>query len=422
MEINMKLISIHKRQNLSNIEFNHKLFCKITKYSYEKEFVEDSYVEKYSLILSKLQENIGETLIFIDSDSYFAKFDKFPNLTEDIYLQKIDDKNIVDNFLIIKSNNNTIKIFNDVFESLLKQKKADLINKELHLNFPQEVLLKYPYKFEENDVYLNVSVFSNKDAFGVSNIYVKNTFDLIASQPTSYYFAEVLCNKADVKREKKTDSYECINPGKKNALICLYTPEIEQMGLVAEENLSLYCKYHDLTLHMYRDTTPELKKNNISGTWCKPWLLLENFDKHENIAWIDSDILIGKDYKIKFDDEILCFKDPYYPMNAGFMVFKTTEKNKKLLNEVIAEFGHIDGTLEGVYAHGGDQPIFTRKIKEFYPDYCFKANNFGNSHPSIPIHISPEMNDKFIHFMGFPKNFRYHVMDGFSQYLNPKIR
>lgn len=416
----MKLISIHKREGLTNIEFNHKLYSRLFNCEYEKYYVRDVFAEKYSLILQKLQENDGETLIFIDSDSFFKNMERLPELKKDIYVQKTNDK-INDNLLLVKSNSNTQKIFYEILLDILSQKGANDINLSVDLRFPEEYVVEYPFYFEENNFYMNISLKYHPEAFDVPKIYVANTVDIAFAQPTSYYFAEVLCNKNQIRYEDKEEQYECINPGKKNAIVTLYTPNIKQVGLVAEKNLSLYCKYHDITLYVYRDTPDDLKEKGIGPSWAKADLLLDKWEEHEHIAWVDSDILIGKDYKINFKNEILCFNDPYWPMNSGFMLFETNEKNKELLETVIKDFHMIDGDLDGVYKHKGDQYYFTNRIREYYPNYVFRSSNLGNSHPSIPRHISPTEDDVMLHFMGYPHEFRYHVMDGFSRFLNKKM-
>ena len=85
------------------------------------------------------------------------------------------------------------------------------------------------------------------------------------------------------------------------------------------------------------------------------------------------------------------------------------------------KFEAIDGDLNGVYVHGGDQKVFTEKIQELYPDYIFRSNFLGNSHPYNPRHLSPNDHSNMIHFMGFPNIFRYHVMDGFAQIFNKEM-
>jgi hypothetical protein len=380
--------------------------------------ISDSLAEKYTLILAKLQENFGKLVVFADSDTYFKKYSQLPELEKDIYVQKIDDV-VLDSLLIVKSNEDTVKVFENLCDSINKQAFTKENWRSVNLDFPEEHFSKYQVTLSNGD-YMNLSLMVNPEAFNLQNVLAVNTVDLKSYSTSSRYFADSICEKKVVTYEQSEEPYECFNPGKENALVSLYTPEIKKVGLVAEQNLKMYCERHDLTLHMYRETTQELKDLNVSGAWCKPWLLLENFDKHKNIVWIDSDILLGKNYKISFKEEVTAFKDPWFPMNSGFMVFRTNEKNKELLNDVIDHFNAIEGTLEGVYNHGGDQPVFTQKIKKHYPKYSFRSTALGNTHPAYPEHISPKRDDMMFHFMGFSQEFRFHIMDGFSQILNKK--
>lgn len=416
----MIFYSLHKKENLSNIEFNHRLFCKLAHLEFNKEMISDSVAEKYTLILDKLQKNFGKVVVFADSDTYFKKYTQLPELDRDIYIQKIGDI-VIDTFLVVKSNEKTVKIFEDLCDSINKQAFTKEFWRDVKIEIPEEHISKYPLSFSNGD-YFNLCLMVNSEGIDMGNVFAVNTYDVNSYSTNSKYFANSVCEKKFSSREENEEPYECFNEGKENALVCLYTPEIKMVGMVAEENLKLYCKKNDITLHMYRDVTKELKEQNISGAWCKPWLLLENFDKHKSVAWIDSDILIAKDYKINFEDDITCFKDPWFPMNSGFMVFKTNEKNRQVLNDVIDEFKKIEGTLEGVYNHGGDQPVFTRKIKEHYPEYSFRSTSSGNSHPAYPEHISPERDDVMIHFMGYAQKYRYHIMDGFAQIINKRMR
>lgn len=210
------------------------------------------------------------------------------------------------------------------------------------------------------------------------------------------------------------------NSGNKNAVVLQYTPEIKEFGIYSETNLKKYCEYNNITLYVYRDLTQYLKDMKVSGAWCKPWLLLENFDKHEYIAWVDSDILISKEYKMNFSGDVSVYADPIFYFNSGFMIFKTTEKNKILLNDIIESFKSIDGELSGVYTHGGDQPRFIEKIKELYPDNTPMSNLNGNSHPLIPIKMSPYKNNVMIHFMGYDKVFRKNVMKAYNSIMLKK--
>jgi len=214
------------------------------------------------------------------------------------------------------------------------------------------------------------------------------------------------------------EPYECFNPGQKTAFVTLYTPNIQQLGIISEKNIKAYCLKNNITYHIYRDITDELKAQNISGAWCKPWLLLSHYESHENLAWVDSDILIGKDYKTETSAEIAVYKDPRHKFNSGYMMFKTTEKNKKLLESVVEKFKKIEGTLGGVYQHGGgDQPRFIEAVSEFYPEYAPLSQMLGNTHPTYPLSISPHTSDMMLHFMGYEHSTRIAVMQGYDKIM-----
>ena len=69
-----------------------------------------SDAEKYHLILDLLQRNLGETLFFINSYSYFKKFELKIDFKKDLYLQEVtfmdngdlpSYKEVYDNFFIV---------------------------------------------------------------------------------------------------------------------------------------------------------------------------------------------------------------------------------------------------------------------------------------------------------------------------------
>lgn len=414
------MYSFFTKEGLANLEFNHRLFCYTNDIPFTKIHVSNSIAEKYSIILAKLQENVGETLIFLDCHSFIKYMNVSLDLDRDITVQK--HKGIInDNLIIVKSNQKTISIFGSLLHSINKQIFLKERWPSVQLEFPEEYIVDYEFR-EKKNVYLNINAISNPEVLdkNFQNVFVVNTFNQTQQSFNTPYFAESLCTKEGPSLVEKEEKFECFNEGKKTGFVSLFTPEIKEIGMIAEENLKLFCKRNDITLYMYRDLTDYLKEKSISGAWCKPWLLLENFDKHENIFWVDSDIIFGKDCKIDISKEILTFSDPWYPMNSGFMGFKTTKKNKDLINSVIQEFFKIDGTLEGVYNHGGDQPIFTRKIEEFYPENVHCSPLFGNTHPSYPIPPSPYKDDVMIHFMGYEKRFRTHLMRKYSQIINSR--
>ena len=236
----------------------------------------------------------------------------------------------------------------------------------------------------------------------------------------SPYFAEALCIKSINNIFKLQESYECFNPNKKYAFVTMHTKEIQDYAYISENNIKSFCLKNNITFHIYRDVPDSLKQKNIFDAWCKPWLVLNHLNQHETVSWIDSDILIGSEYNIDLSKDKIIFNDPYFPMNSGFMTFKNNQKNIVLLNSVIEEITNIEGNLNGVYNHGGDQPRFKNAFEKIYPDYSPESSLNGNTHPVYPKPISPHSDKHMLHFMGYNKHFRTAVMSGYYNILSKK--
>jgi hypothetical protein len=104
------------------------------------------------------------------------------------------------------------------------------------------------------------------------------------------------------------------------------------------------------------------------------------------------------------------------------MMFATTDKNRAVLNDVIASIQSINGKLEGVYNHGGDQPRFIDAVLKHYPGYAPLSARLGNTHPGFPSSIPPAATDKMLHFMGYAKPIRTALMVGYSSVINKKYK
>jgi hypothetical protein len=415
----MKMYALYSVDDIPNLEFNHRKYCDTHNIEYNKINVANSLSDKYCHILSCLQNNIGETLIFIDDLSYFNRFDFFPSLNEDVLIQK-NKNTVIDNFFIVKSNISTIKIFSDALKSINHKGFKEKYWKQvswLYNDIKEEVCKKYPYI--EKDIHLNIVSHFHSNTFQASNILVITVMNE-HHEMESPYFTEALCTKINNSISKPQESYECFNPGKKYSFITMHTKEIQDYAYISENNIKSFCLKNDITFHIYRDVPDFLKEKNIFDAWCKPWLILQHIKEHETVSWIDSDILIGADYNIDLSKDIIIFNDPYFPMNSGFMTFKNNEKNISLLNNVIEQILNIDGKLDGVYNHGGDQPRFKNAFEKYYPEYSPESSLNGNTHPVYPKPISPHSHKYMLHFMGYNKHFRTAVMLSYHNIMTKK--
>ena len=108
----MKLYGLYEHDNIPNLEYNHRKFCDLNNIEYNKVKIKN-YRQKYHQIYYILESNINDTIIFIDSYSYFKSFEFDFEMISDILIQS-SDLEIYDNFFIVKSNKETLRIFKNI--------------------------------------------------------------------------------------------------------------------------------------------------------------------------------------------------------------------------------------------------------------------------------------------------------------------
>ena len=157
----MKLYGFYEHDDIGNLEFNHRKFCDLNNIQYNKIQVQN-YNQKFHHIYDILQNNIGDTLLFIDSYSYFKSFNLSIDITNDIMMQ-VKDGILCDNFFIVKSNEETLRIFKDILlwvsENYYSYSKFNFVfNLNDYYEFFDIIpnLLDYPYI--ENNIYFNVNL------------------------------------------------------------------------------------------------------------------------------------------------------------------------------------------------------------------------------------------------------------------------
>jgi hypothetical protein len=412
----MKLFSIHYVDGLQLLDKNHKKFCKLNNIEHNKIVLQEKIAAKYTFILEQLQRNYGETLIFVDSYSFFNNFSiKIDLSKKDLWFQQGSNESY-DNFIVITSNHNNLKLFSNLSHEINEQLFGKRDSGNLMAKLPDNYLSAY--NFSENNQVLNTRINWLNSLEEAKNSLVVST-DSAFPEERSHYFAEALCAAKDYTHtENETyPDFEVINPNKKKALVTLYTEEIKEYGKVCEESLKKFCLKNNHTLYVYRKVPEQLKR--MSGSWTKPYVLLKHIGQHDYIAWVDSDIIIGNKFENIFEDDVSVFRDPSnWKFNSGFMVFKNTQKNYELLMDIVKEFSKL-GDMKGVYSSGGDQKYFIEVILKNYPNIIPYSSNIANTHPVYPTLINPYIHkDKLLHFMGFKNFIRAGLMKGFSVLLN----
>jgi hypothetical protein len=392
---------LYECKNINDLEYNHKKFCEYNNIKYDQYFIR-GYHDKFHLIYYLLEKNPGETLLFVDSNSYFKHLKYEFEFTEDIAIQGSGGSPCT-NFIVVKSTPESISVFKKI---LLEASRSVVVDRAM--DFSPKILEKYILCeiFQQNGVYFNVNIcqHANFNSASIMVCYVK------PDNWGCFSYANAICNYKPFIYQTTESKFDVINPGMKNALVSLYTEEIKEIGVISEKSISEYCLKNNITYYIHRELPSDF--GQMAGNWGKPKLLLRYIKQHEYIGWIDGDIIVSKDYEILFQDEVHVYNDPCaWEFNSGFMIFKNTTKNEDLLRAVIKRIGNLD-RIDSIYVNGSDQTHFIDQVKAHYPELLPKSNMLTNSHIGIQLIDTAK---KMIHFMGLPTHIRRIMMDVYYQ-------
>lgn len=210
------------------------------------------------------------------------------------------------------------------------------------------------------------------------------------------------------------EKFSVYNPGKKIAIISLYTPNISNYAVCSELNIKAYCQLQGYTFYTYRDSLD----STASPNWSKAQTILNHIDNHDAVLWLDSDTLIFNPFK-KIEEilnkttstkKIIACKDVGLNgsmLNSGAVIFKNDFYSKNILNK----WKNFNGDKSYLYASGGDQEILCDILK--------KSDPFGHNRKIFSMNefnTEPRMIDKdtfIIHFMAFPHQLKVIFMNYF---------
>ena len=210
------------------------------------------------------------------------------------------------------------------------------------------------------------------------------------------------------------EKFSIYNPGKKIAIISLYTPNISNYAVCSELNIKAYCQLQGYTFYVYRDSLD----STASPNWSKAQTILNHIDNHDAVLWLDSDTLIFNPFK-KIEEilnkttstkKIIACKDVGLNgsmLNSGAVIFKNDFYSKNILNK----WKNFNGDKSSLYASGGDQEILCDILK--------KSDPFGHNRKIFSMNefnTEPRMVDKdtfIIHFMAFPHQLKVIFMNYF---------
>lgn len=219
------------------------------------------------------------------------------------------------------------------------------------------------------------------------------------------------------------EKFTTYNPGKKIAIVSLYTPEISDYAVCSEMSVRDYCLKQGYTFYVYR----EKLQADASANWSKARAILNHFDDHEDIIWMDSDTIIYNPEK-RFEDilarctgtkKIIACEDigannkkiaKGMMLNSGVVIFR----NHFYTKNIIKKWMNADCDKSSLYASGGDQGILCDILK--------KSDGFGFNRKIFPMNefnTEPRFVDEntfIVHFMAYPYELkkifmRYFVSD-----------
>ena len=216
------------------------------------------------------------------------------------------------------------------------------------------------------------------------------------------------------------EKFSTYNPGKKIAIVSLYTPEISDFAVCSEKSIREYCELQGYTFYIYREKLDA----DANANWSKAKCLLNHIEDHEHIIWMDSDTLIFNPQK-RFEDilekcsstkKIIACEDigannkntaKGSMLNSGVLIFENHNYSKNIIRKWL----DFDGDKSSLYASGGDQEILCEILK--------KSDGFGYNRKIFPMNkfnTEPRLVDKdtfIIHFMAYPHELKKIFMNYF---------
>ena len=342
-----------------------------------------SYIESVSGVLGR------KIIDRIDRPDYFNKVRS--DISQCPYLETYRETG-PDNHALFRNINNNFNIEN------FNNDKADLYNSSgvPHWNADTRSQFVSSKLKKESSIKLKQEEFIN----------IKDSLASFVDYDIFNHFSK------NLKHKKTTnDKFSTFNPGKKIAIVSLYTPDTSDYSKHSEESIKQYCFLQGYTFHMYRDSI----KKDCSPNWSKAQAVLNHILDHDYIMWMDSDTLIfnpnkriesiiDKCTKMK---QIIACKDIGVNgsmINSGVIIFK----NHNYTVNILKRWNNYNGDKSSLYSDGGDQEVLCSIIKKSDP---FKYNI--KIFPMNEFNTEPRLVDKdtfILHFMAFPEKLKICLM------------
>ena len=330
------------------------------------------------------------------------------------YIESYTDTLNFTNFLIFKNEENILPYIKD-----FKKIKEINVNKKIkiisHFLVDNKIISNYKnasFLKKHNNPFLFVygEDESENILFKLNDTILDYLYNQLAN--TFYFKKDYFDNLIDFNQYEYNKDIEVFNPDKKIAFVTMYTHNIKECGIQSEFNIKKYCEKNGYTYYIHRKSDMEDGNNK---THEKPYLLEKYIDKHEYIVWVDADVLIfDMNFKIenifKDNKSFYCFKDVYWYLNDGFLIFKNDDITKNIIKEWINQIE--ENKLSDSNHYMKDNSII---LNDIINNKNYIKNTYRSTTMEINIPVSfLGKNSKIIHFMTFSYFLKILLMEYFN--------
>lgn len=329
------------------------------------------------------------------------------------YIESYTDTLNFTDFLIFKNEENILPYIKD-FKKIKEINVNKKINTISHFLVDNKIMSNYKnvsFLKKHNNPFLFVygKDESENILFNLNDTILDYLYNQLAN--TFYFKKDYFDNLIDFNQYEYNKDIEVFNPDKKIAFVTMYTHNIKECGIQSEFNIKKYCEKNGYTYYIHRKSDME---DGINKIYEKPYLLEKYIDKHEYIVWVDADVLIF-DMKFKIENifkdnkSFYCFKDIYWYLNDGFLIFKNDDITKNIIKEWINQ---IEENKLSDSNYIKDNSII---LNDIINNKNYIKNTYRSTTMEINIPVSfLGKNSKIIHFMSFSYFLKLLLMEYFN--------
>lgn len=207
-----------------------------------------------------------------------------------------------------------------------------------------------------------------------------------------------------------------LNPQATIAFVSFYDAKVAGYGRIHEDNLARYCERHGYGHHLYREL-PAFVPAGVQANWAKMHLVREHLAQHEQLFWIDADILainqrLGVEEVLGVRDFVIGMDHSAWPANSGLMGFRPGPRMRQFVDHVCAAIEAVPDK-SNVYAGGGDQASVLAGMRRFGLE---NAEHVVDAISLAPAPIYATRDSRFVHFPSQINAYRAEAMRAWDRW------